>query len=102
VDYKVSYLPLALEDLEGIVRYIVYKLEAPLAAQKLRDALHAAVQNLVRAPFGHPLYRTKRQLKMEYRRIAVKNYSVFYVVKDNHIEIHRVIYTKRNLEALLD
>jgi len=33
--YKVSYLPLALDDLKEIVRYISYKLEAPRAAENL-------------------------------------------------------------------
>jgi plasmid stabilization system protein ParE len=101
MSYTVSYLPVALEDLENIVRYIVYKLEAPRAAKKLRDAIHTVAQKLAYAPFSHPLYRAKKPLKKEYRRVAVKNYSVFYVVKDNNVEIHRVIYSKRNLETLL-
>ena len=31
----------------------------------------------------------------------VKNYMVFYVVLEKHIEIHRIIYKKRNLSQLI-
>jgi addiction module RelE/StbE family toxin len=100
--YEVSYLPLALSDLESIFRYIVNKLEAPQAAQNLHTEIDTAVHKLIQFPFAHALYRTKRPLKKEYRKITVKNYYVFYVVEENEIEIHRVIYKKRNIEMVLE
>ena len=101
-DYAVSYLPLALSDLEAIFHYIVDNLEAPLAAQKLRDKINDAINNLTRFPYAHPLYRTQKPLKKKYRKITVNNFYVFYVVEKNTIEIHRVIYSKRNIESLLE
>jgi plasmid stabilization system protein ParE len=102
VGYEVSYLPLALKDLEKIFRYIVNKLEAPQAAQNLRMKIDTAVRDLIQFPTAHALYRAKKPLKKEYRKITVKNFYVFYVVEENRIEIHRVIYSKRNIEALLE
>jgi plasmid stabilization system protein ParE len=98
----ISYLPLALTDLEEIFHYIVEKLEVPLAARKLRKEIDIVVQKLIQFPCVHPLYRTQKPLKKEYRKITVKNFYVFYVVEENVIEIHRVIYSRRNIESLLE
>jgi addiction module RelE/StbE family toxin len=99
--YEVSYLPLALADMEEIFHYIVNKLEAPQAAQNLRDEINIAVQNLVQFPYAHALYRSQKPLTKEYRKLRVKNFYLFYVVEETTIEIHRVIYAKRNIESIL-
>jgi plasmid stabilization system protein ParE len=99
---EISYLPLALTDLEEIFHYLVNKLEAPQAARNLRDEINTAVHNLLQFPYAHALYRTHKPLKKEYRKITVKNFYIFYVVETNAIEIHRVIYSRRNIESLLE
>jgi plasmid stabilization system protein ParE len=99
--YEIVYLPLALADLEEIFHYIVNKLEAPQAAQNLRNEIDATVHNLIQYPYAHALYRSQKPLKSEYRKLSVKNFYLFYVVKKNTIEIHRVIYAKRNIESVL-
>jgi addiction module RelE/StbE family toxin len=99
--YEITYLPLALADLEEIFHYIVNKLEAPQAAQNLRDEIDAAVQGLVQFPYAHGLYQAQKPLKKEYRKLTVKNFYLFYVVGKDTIEIHRVIYAKRDIESIL-
>jgi len=42
-----------------------------------------------------------KPIKTEYRVLTVKNYLVFYVVLEETIEIHRIIYRKRNLSQLI-
>jgi addiction module RelE/StbE family toxin len=98
----ISYLPLALTDLEEIFHYIVNKLKAPQAARNLRNEINAAIQKLIHFPYAHALYRMQKPLKKEYRKITVKNFYVFYVVEENVIEIHRVMYSRRNIESLLE
>ena len=100
-DFQVSYLPLALADLEEIFQYIVHQLKAPKAAQKLLEKINAAVDQLVESPYSHPVFQSSRALKKEYRKVTVKNFYVFYVVEKNIVEIHRVIYSKRDLGTLL-
>jgi len=46
-------------------------------------------------------YLPSFQLQTEYRVLTVKNYLVFYVVLEETIEIHRIIYRKRNLSQLI-
>jgi plasmid stabilization system protein ParE len=101
-DYEITYLPLALADLEELFHYIVTKLEAPQAARNLRAEIDAAVRNLIQFPYAHTLYRSQKPLKKEYRKLRVKNFYLFYVVEETPIEIHRVIYAKRDIELLTE
>jgi plasmid stabilization system protein ParE len=102
VEYKIQYLPLALSDFAEIFQYICTVLEAPAAADNLRSEIDNAIQNLSLFPYAHRMYRTEKALKNEYRKIAIKNFSVFYTVTDSIVEIHRVVYSKRNMDALLE
>jgi plasmid stabilization system protein ParE len=87
--------------MEELFHYIVNKLESPRAAQNLRDEINTAVQTLAQFPYAHALYRSQKPLTKEYRKLRVKNFYLFYVVKENAVEIHRVIYAKRDMEAVL-
>jgi plasmid stabilization system protein ParE len=99
--YRLEYLPSALSDLDSIVRYISNELEAPRTAAKLRLEFDKKILALVKNPFCHHIYYPQGNLKFEYRKLSVKSYSVFYVVKGDLVEIHRVIYSRRNIGAAL-
>jgi plasmid stabilization system protein ParE len=100
-DYELRYLPLALQDLDAIFRYIVFTLKAPQAATDLLAKIDAMVNELAYTPYTHRIYPLSKLVKNEYRKLPVQNYSVFYVVKENLVEIHRVLYAKRDFELLL-
>ena len=34
-------------------------------------------------------------------KIAAKNYTIFYIVKDNTMEIRRILYSRRNFDKLI-
>jgi plasmid stabilization system protein ParE len=99
--YKPVFLPRALEDVNAIARYISVDLEAPWAARRLQKALAEAVADLTKNPLRHRLYRSHRALHLEYRAVRVKNYSVFYVVQEDVVEIHRILYSRSNMDASL-
>jgi addiction module RelE/StbE family toxin len=99
--YEIVWRPSALNDVEAIFRYIVNNLEAPHAAVNLKNEIDSAVSRLREFPFAHAVYRAKHPLKKEYRKITVKNYYIFYVVEGAGVEIHRVIYVRRNIDAVL-
>ena len=98
--YKISYLPLALDDLKDIVRYISYKLESPRAAQRLLSKIDREVRKIASNPFRCRLYASPEKLKYEYRVLHIDNYSLFYVTENEKIEIHRVIYSRRDIEEV--
>jgi plasmid stabilization system protein ParE len=101
MEYHLRYLPMAKKDMSEIVTYIAEKLEAPKAALKFLDELEEKIQNLRLNPYVHRLYRPSMPIDTEYRLMPVKNYLVFYIVFDDIIEVHRVIYKKRDLVKLI-
>ena len=99
--YKISYLPLALEDLKNIVRYIAHTLEAPCAATNLVQKIDRELIKISDNPFRCHVYSPLSQLKYEYRVLNVDNYSLFYVIDKEKVEIHRVLYSKMNIVEIL-
>jgi plasmid stabilization system protein ParE len=98
---EIKYLPSFQQELDAIVDYISLTLEAPRAALNLVDELDKSIRNLKRFPNAHRLYRPIKPIKTQYRIFTVRNYLVFYIVLEEHIEIHRIIYKKRNLSQLI-
>ena len=98
---EIKYLPSFYQELEAIIDYISLTLEAPKAALNLLDELDTSINKLKQMPNAHRLYRSVKPIKTQYRILTVKNYLVFYVVFEENIEIHRIIYKKRNLSQLI-
>jgi len=98
---EIKYLPSFQQELNAVVEYIIFTLEAPQAAINLLDELEKSINNLKVFPLAHRLYHPVKPIKTEYRVLTVKNYLVFYVVLEETIEIHRIIYRKRNLSQLI-
>jgi addiction module RelE/StbE family toxin len=99
--YKITYLPVALKDLEEIIDYITINLKSPDAALDFITAFDESVSILELFPYSRRVYQPIKNLEYEYRLLPVKNYAVFYSVKEQTVEIHRVIYGKKNLSELI-
>jgi len=97
----IVYLPSFQQDLDAIIDYITYTLEAPRAASNLLDELENSINDLRMFPLAHRVYRPIKPITAEYRVLTIKNYLVFYVALEKTIEIHRIIYKKRNLSQLI-
>ncbi len=99
--YELRFLPLFEKDLEEIIDYIACRLKNPIAAEKLIDAVEKAIFD--RLPFAEAFeqYPSKRDRQYPYYRIQVKNFTVFYVVIGNVMEVRRILYGKRNMPKLL-
>lgn len=41
-------------------------------------------------------YISFKNRKQVYYRIYVKNYIIFYTIKDDEMEVRRILYSKRN------
>ena len=99
--YKLRFLPLFEEDLNGIVDYIAFELQNPIAAEGLVNAVQQAIEE--RLPFAESFepYRSARERKYPYYRIPVKNYTVFYVVIGDTMEVRRILYSGRDWRNML-
>jgi toxin ParE1/3/4 len=101
--YEIVYLPIAKQDIIDIILYISDQLNAPKAAMDLLDAFDHSISLLSEFPYAHKIYRPLRALEVEYRMLPVKNYAVFYTVREQEkvVEIHRVIYARMDLTTLI-
>ena len=92
---------MAQKDLQNITFYILDSLKSPKAAVDFIDTLDKSILRLKEYPYSCKLYQSQEPLESEYRLLHVKSYLVFYVVSENIIEIHRIIYAKMNIEKII-
>lgn len=101
IQYKLRYLPLFYDDLAEAVDYISVKLQNPDSAKKLIDLTEQAIINRLDNPTVFQPIQTKKQRKHPYYRISVRNFSVYYVVIDNVMEVRRFLFSRRNVGEIL-
>lgn len=95
--YELRVLPLFEEDLNEIIDYICYNLQNPIAAEDMVGAVEKAVyERLDCAEAFEPYYSTKER-QYPYYRIPVKNYTIYYVVIGNIMELRRILYSRRDI-----
>ena len=99
--YKLRILPLFEEDLNGIIDYIAFELQNPIAAESLVDAVQEAIEK--RLPFAESFepYRSAKERRYPYYRIPVKNYTIFYIVTGDIMEVRRILYSGRDWRNML-
>lgn len=99
--YEVTYLPLFYKDLDEITDYIMYQLNNPIAANNLLDEINQVIESRAYNPKNYEKYDSARRRKVTYYRIYVKKYIIFYTVKNNTMEVRRILYGRRNFAKLL-
>jgi plasmid stabilization system protein ParE len=99
--FRLRYLPLFEEDLAAVRDYIAIKLQNPVAAIHLVEDVEKAISQRLFAPLSFQAYHSKKDRKHPYYRIHVKNYTVFYVVIDDAMEVRRFIYSRRDFSELI-
>lgn len=102
--YTVEYLPGANKDILDISEYIGINLRNPAAADRLIDKIISAVDKLADMPYMYAAYESPLPVENEYRKMYVKNYTIFYFVDETKksVKIARVIYSKRNFSDILE
>ena len=100
-NYKLTFLPLFEDDLKEVINYITNTLKNPNAALRLIDDIELAISKRLEMPLSFAPYQSSRKRKHHYYRINVRNFSIFYVVIDDTMEVRRLLYSKRNIDDLL-
>lgn len=52
------------------------------------------------APLAFAPYQTRKPHNQTYYRINIKNFSIFYVVIDDTMEVRRLIYSRRDINKI--
>ena len=99
--YELRILPLFEEDLNEIVDYITYRLQNPIAAEKLVDDVEAAIEERRSCAEAFEPYSSSRKREHPYYRIQVRNFAIFYVVIDGTMEVRRILYGRSNIKKKL-
>lgn len=99
--HEIKYSDLFYRDLSSILNYIKYELENIAAANNLFDDIMREISNRAYNPESYEKYSSTRKRKNTYYRIYVKNYTIFYVVRNNVMEVRRIIYSRRNLRNIM-
>jgi len=98
-ELPVRYLPVAQEDLLGILDFIVR--DSPERASRFVDELDRRIGGLGRHPNLGRVPRDATLRNARYRVLVLESYLVFYRIQPHGIEVHRVLHGSRDLRDLL-
>ena len=90
--YEIEYLPTFISQFNNILYYITYELKNKIAADNFYNEVVKQIE--IRS-------EAIKNGEVKYYKINVKNYTIFYVVKNNIMEIRRIYYSQRNFDNLI-
>ena len=100
--FAVTVLPLAIEDIEEIHRFILNR-EGSLRADKILDGLEQAVRGLAEnANRGHSLPELASLGFKDVLEIHFKPYRIIYKVSPKEVTVFIVADGRRDLQELLE
>ena len=99
--YNIEYSKESKQDLIGIKQYIKYNLQEPEIAQKLITKIRTQIDSLKYSPEIYAIIDDDIIKKLEIRKLIVDNYIIFFRIKNDSIQIVRIMYGRRNWINLL-
>lgn len=99
--YCLKIFPSAQADLESIFAYISVELKNPSAAKNQIDDFEKAFDNICAFPEHCPVIDNEYVKDKTLRKLVVNNYIAFLRIKDNEVQVVRVLYGMRNYHDLL-
>ena len=97
--YAIRYLPVAVDDLLSIYDWIAD--DSPARATSFTEKLDKRISNLSTHPYLGRLPKDDKLRAFGYRVLVIESFLVFYVVRGQRIEIHRVVHGSRNLDDIV-
>ena len=99
--YTLRILPLFEDDLNEIVDYIAFRLKNPIAAENLVNAVESAIDERLDCAESFEKYYSSHEREYPYYRIPVKNFTIYYVVIGDVMEVRRILYNRRDISKLI-
>ena len=97
--YKIRIYPSAQRDLQEIAEYL--NTLSKDVALRYYDLIVSEIASLQTMPMRYPHPRDLSLAARGYRYLSVKNYLVFYIVSGDTVQIHRILYARRDYSRLL-
>lgn len=99
--YKLKIFPLARLDMEQIFDYIAVDLCNSSAALGQINDFEKAFENVCIFPESCPCINNEYVKDKSLRKLVVNNYIAFYRIKNDEVQVIRVLYGMCNYESLL-
>lgn len=100
--FSLRYIPKFVDDLNEIVDYITLKLHSPDSAMKLVKKIESAIEERINYPLSFEPFQSNRKRRYPYYRIYVDNFTIYYVVIDNVMEVRRILYNGRDSKRFIE
>jgi addiction module RelE/StbE family toxin len=97
--YEIRYLSSAQRDLHDIFDYV--QRDNPQAAVALLEQFDKTIAHLAVHPLMGLIPKDERLRRLGYRMLTVEKYLVFYVIKNESVQIRRIIHGARQYQFLL-
>lgn len=94
-EYTVVWLEMAKENYRDIVQNLKSTMTAE-AARKIFIKLVEDINQLAKFPNSNPLVRYEEYREQGVRMMISGKYLCFYIVEDSTVEVHHIVYEKRD------
>ena len=99
--YEVLISYKANADMNDIYKYISETLLSPVNAAKQYDRIAEAIMSLETLPERIKLMDSEPERSKSLRPLIVDNYTVFFMIRANTVNIARVLYSASNISKRL-
>jgi len=100
-NYDIKFLPSFDNEFDEVLYYIMYQLNNRKAAEKIYNSVINAILTRSKFPEIFEKYKQNKKTKYNWYRIHIKNFTIFYIVRNNTMEIVHFVYKKRDLDKLI-
>ena len=99
--YTIKYSATYINQFNKILKYIANNLNNKIAAENFYNEVIKEIETRSYNPTSYEKYISIWERKNAYYRIYVKSYTIFYIVKDNTMEVRRILFSRRNFDKLV-
>ena len=100
MSWNIEIADSAYEDLRNIYSYIALELRSPYNARNVLRRILAQIATLDEMPERFRPYPREPLSSQGVRVMDVGNYCVYYLPKDGVVSVGRILYCKRNTDAV--
>ena len=99
--YTIKYTDTFIKQFNNILKYFIYKLQNKIEAENFYNEVIKEIEKRSEYPESFEKYNSSRKRKNTYYRIYVKNYTIFYTIKDNTMRVRLILSSRRNFYKLI-
>lgn len=100
-NYTIRYSATFINQFNSILKYFMHQLKNKIAAENFYNVVVKEIEKRSENPENYEKYQSVRKRKNTYYKINIKNYIVFYTVKNKTMELRKILYSKRDINQFI-